>query len=149
MLPTIDAAGLLLLTESEPIQFLLMKHKNRWDLPKGHVESGEDLLSAAVRETQEETGISPKKIRVAAEFKYVIEYEVKGAKRGDYHKRVTYFLGYIAKATKIKLTEHIGYEWMDWPPTVSIQEETIDPLLESVVRFLKSQATPSVESATE
>lgn len=37
---------------------LLMIHlRGRWDLPKGHVESGESSLVAALREVEEETGI--------------------------------------------------------------------------------------------
>ena len=37
---------------------LLMIHlRGRWDLPKGHVESGESSREAALREVEEETGI--------------------------------------------------------------------------------------------
>ena len=37
---------------------LLMIHlRDRWDLPKGHVESGESSREAALREVEEETGI--------------------------------------------------------------------------------------------
>ena len=54
---TVDAAGLLLMTRAEPRKFLLMRHRDRWDLPKGHVEPGEGIREAALRETEEETGI--------------------------------------------------------------------------------------------
>lgn len=37
---------------------LLIKRNGRWDLPKGKVEAGETLLQAALRETEEETGIN-------------------------------------------------------------------------------------------
>ncbi len=38
---------------------LLMIHRNgRWDLPKGHWEEGETIEECAVREVEEETGIS-------------------------------------------------------------------------------------------
>lgn len=39
-------------------RLLLMRRNDRWDLPKGKVESGETLSKAAIRETEEETGIS-------------------------------------------------------------------------------------------
>jgi ADP-ribose pyrophosphatase YjhB (NUDIX family) len=34
------------------------QHGNSWSLPKGHLESGEDSLSAARREIEEESGIN-------------------------------------------------------------------------------------------
>lgn len=40
-------------------KMLLILRNNRWDLPKGKVESGETLLQAALREVEEETGIAP------------------------------------------------------------------------------------------
>ena len=35
----------------------MIRRFNRWDLPKGHIEQGEDSLSAALREIEEETGV--------------------------------------------------------------------------------------------
>ena len=50
------AAGLLVTCEGK---VLLVKQRpgGRYSIPKGTVEGGEDLLSAAVRETREETGL--------------------------------------------------------------------------------------------
>ena len=36
---------------------LMIRLRNRWDLPKGHIEPGEKSLTAALREVEEETGI--------------------------------------------------------------------------------------------
>jgi len=41
---------------------------NSWSLPKGHVEKGEELLSAALREIREETGIPEKKLTLIKEL---------------------------------------------------------------------------------
>ena len=45
------------------IEFLLMQdHRSRWTIPKGHVESGETLEQTALREMQEEAGLTKLKI---------------------------------------------------------------------------------------
>lgn len=52
----LDAAGGLV--QNDRGEFLLIFRRNRWDLPKGKVEKGEELEVAALREVEEETGIS-------------------------------------------------------------------------------------------
>ena len=133
--PVIEAAGIVLFTSSAPVKFLLMKHADRWDLPKGHAEPNESILQTALRETHEETGIPAESIAVDSDFRYIVEYAVRGKKRGDYHKRVTYFLGRVPRPLDIRLTEHVGYQWWDWPVTGSIQTQTIDPLLAKIADY--------------
>ena len=38
--------------------YLLIRRNGLWDLPKGHQENGEDITVTALREVEEETGIS-------------------------------------------------------------------------------------------
>jgi 8-oxo-dGTP pyrophosphatase MutT (NUDIX family) len=38
-------------------ELLMIRLRNRWDLPKGHIEEGEDSHTAALREVEEETKI--------------------------------------------------------------------------------------------
>lgn len=51
----VRAAGCVL--QDEAGHLLLIRRNNRWDLPKGKVEAGETLLTAALREANEETGL--------------------------------------------------------------------------------------------
>lgn len=125
----IEAGGFLLFHQGDLPSFLLMQHANRWDLPKGHAEPGETILQTSLRETAEETGFEAKNILVDRDFQFVVEYQVAGAKRGDYRKRVTYFLGYVHHPSPPILTEHIGFRWFQWPHIEPIQTSTIDPLL--------------------
>ena len=38
-------------------ELLMIELRNRWDLPKGHIEEGESESEAALREVEEETGV--------------------------------------------------------------------------------------------
>lgn len=51
----ITAAGGLVLNENKKVLFIY--RGNKWDLPKGRVEEGENLEEAAIREVEEECGI--------------------------------------------------------------------------------------------
>ena len=51
----IEAAGGVV--ENEANELLMIWLRNRWDLPKGHIEDGETSSQAALREVMEETGI--------------------------------------------------------------------------------------------
>lgn len=50
-----EAAGGLVIKDDS---FLAIKRWGIWDLPKGHIEKGESIETAAVREVEEETGIT-------------------------------------------------------------------------------------------
>ena len=54
------ASGFVLFRRGDPFRYLTLRNARHGDvgLPKGHVEPGEDLLAAALRETEEETGIT-------------------------------------------------------------------------------------------
>lgn len=140
---TVTAAGVLLITRgeaSQPAKFLLLRHADRWDLPKGHAEPGEMPRQTAIRETHEETGIEPEAIELDPDFVFRISYPVRYRRSGDrvFQKTVEYFLGTIDQPCPIHCTEHIGFEWFAWPPTGPIQSETIDPLLAAAVAHLGS-----------
>lgn len=138
MVRRVEAAGMLIFALETPPKFLLMRHPNRWDLPKGHAEPGESLLETALRETEEETGINAPSIQVDDTFRFEIEYSVHYRSHGESLKRATYFIGYLPATRPIKLTEHPSYLWWSWPQTGSIQSQTIDPLLEAAQRHFQS-----------
>lgn len=137
----VRAAGILLMTRDTEPQFLLMRHPDRWDLPKGHSEHGESFEETALRETQEETGIDSAKIELDPAFSFDLTYPVQYKRWGDdvFTKQVRYFLGYLQERPALKLTEHDSAEWFAWDPPHQIQEQTIDPLLAAVAQHLKTR----------
>ena len=128
-------------SSSDLKEFLLLRHPDRWDLPKGHCENGETFMETALRETEEETGISADVISVKPEFHFDLVYSVTYKKWGDqiFQKQVRYFLGYVDAKPALRLTEHQSAQWFLWNPPHKIQTQTIDPVLQSVEKHL-SQA---------
>ena len=57
----IEAAGGIVQNDLREILFIY--RLNKWDLPKGKVEKGEKLEECAVREVEEETGLSKLKLK--------------------------------------------------------------------------------------
>src|SRR4051795_11018349 len=92
--------------------FLLLDYGRFWDYPKGHVEKGEDDLAAAVRELQEETGITD--IELLDGFRHEMSYFFRDKKKGLIKKTVVFFLG-MTRAKEITIShEHQGGEFLPY-----------------------------------
>ncbi|WP_437184861.1 bis(5'-nucleosyl)-tetraphosphatase [Planctomicrobium sp. SH668] len=139
----------VLIVCGDPIQsFLLMKHADRWDLPKGHVDPGETDLECALREMHEETGISPDLVTVETAFHYSQQYEVPAVRYGGKKsetalKTLVIFLARVDKEYEIQVTEHLDAKWFRWVPHQEIQTRAIDPLLRALEKYLGIQKTNS------
>ncbi len=122
-----------------------MRHPNRWDLPKGHVDPGETNLECAYRELEEETGISADDIEIDNEFKFKQKYTVT-YKRSNYvpkKKKLIIYLARLLHEVEITTTEHEGFEWFDWNPPHSIQEKTINPVLKKLAKHWRNSKVES------
>ena len=58
--PVLAAGGIVLTTTVEGLHVLVVHRPahSDWSLPKGHVEAGEEVTAAALREVHEETGVA-------------------------------------------------------------------------------------------
>lgn len=65
--------------------------KNRWQLPKGLVDAGEETEAAAVREAREETGIETELVAPVDKIEYWY-YSTNRGRRVRYHKFVYFYL---------------------------------------------------------
>ena len=115
-MPTARSAGVVVYRipprQTEP-QFLLLDNGKFWDYPKGHVESGEDDLSAALRELREEAGIADAEL--AEGFRHEITYFFRDKRRGLIRKTVVFFLAKVAADAKVTIShEHVAAEFVPY-----------------------------------
>lgn len=57
---TVSGGGIIVGPSNKIV--VVSQHGNSWSLPKGHVDPGENLVEAAIRETEEEAGITSLKL---------------------------------------------------------------------------------------
>ena len=107
------SAGLIIFDRDETAgarRYLLLDYGKHWDFPKGHVEKGEDVIQAALRELEEETGITDAEI--VAGVSHEIEYFFRDRRKQLIHKSVWFGLA-ETRTTNIRLSdEHVGYEFL-------------------------------------
>ena len=115
------AAGIVpYIVEDDPYhpKVLLIKSDLGWEFPKGRVESNETTLTAAIRETKEETGLSDLKIH--HRFRHISKYNItKNFSTGEKleapePKQVTYFLAQSANKNVTLSYEHEEYGWFNF-----------------------------------
>ncbi|HEX7595641.1 MAG TPA: NUDIX hydrolase [Gemmatimonadaceae bacterium] len=98
----VSAGGVVFRGDKGSVEVVIVSvgGQNRWQLPKGLVEAGENPEIAAVREAREEGGVSSEVVQLLE----TIEYWYAGLDNGirvRFHKRVHfYLLRYISGDTK-------------------------------------------------
>jgi bis(5'-nucleosidyl)-tetraphosphatase len=108
-LKTEKSAGFLIFRRDGDLRFLILKSKDRLDIPKGQLNPGEGELEAALRELKEETGISD--VKVIAGYRKNVQYFYRWG--GVLIKKtVIYFLAEVS-SNDVKLSkEHDSFSWM-------------------------------------
>jgi 8-oxo-dGTP pyrophosphatase MutT (NUDIX family) len=90
-------------------EFLLLHYEaGHWDFPKGNRERGETKIETALREIEEETGLTDLEL---ADFEEDINYFYRREGKIIY-KTVTYFLAQSATKDVTVSWEHTGYLWL-------------------------------------
>lgn len=113
--------------QDEHGRLLVIKRLGLWDLPKGKVDEGEGIEHAAMREVQEECGVSALSI-IAPLPSTWHTYERKGA---DHLKRTDWFLMRGDSNEALMPQEDEGIEevlWMDRAEVERIIESTYPSL---------------------
>ena len=106
----IEAAGGLV--HNDRNQLLMIFRNGKWDLPKGKLEVGENIEQCAIREVEEECGISELLIVQQLQETYHT-YGINGQKilkRTYWFEMESSFKGNLVPQTKEKITEAV---WVD------------------------------------
>ena len=123
-LPLRTGVGIIVLNNQNKIFVGKRKDNpgNKWQMPQGGVDEGEDFISAMRRELFEETSI--KNIEIIKELKNIYQYELpdnlvgmiwKGKYRGQKQKWfITRFLGEESEINlNTKHAEFIDWKWIE------------------------------------
>ena len=111
--PALSAGVVVVRQTQDTWMYLLLRAYDYWDFPKGIVEPGEDPLTAAIRETEEETTLTRLDFRWGHAFietepygkNKVARYYVAESKEGEVNLPISAELGH---------PEHDEYRWLEY-----------------------------------
>lgn len=123
----IEAGGGVVLNDQG--RFLTIFRNGTWDLPKGKLEKGEDFKSAALREVEEETGLSGLRVNEPLVSTYHT-YHLKGKR---ILKKTKWFEMHYSGSAEPRLEAEEGisdYRWVSPGNTGFIRENSYASILD-------------------
>ena len=141
MLPLEQCYGVIVVFKEEKPKFLILKqiktNIDNWSFAKGHKEEGETPIETAMRELEEETGIT--KIKILELPLIHEEYELSYAE-GNKLKVNEYFIGFVDdKNVKIDKKEVCEYKWVTFEEALdTFYHESRNEVLKEAKNYLDS-----------
>ncbi|MFT6850515.1 MAG: 8-oxo-dGTP pyrophosphatase MutT (NUDIX family) [Sphingobacteriales bacterium] len=127
----IEAAGGIVKNEKE--ETLFIKRLGKWDLPKGKIEKGEKIKEAAIREVEEECGVSGLKITSEAKITYhTYPYKGKTALKITYWFKMECDNQQLTPQTEEDITAAVWLSAKDMPGVVKNTYRNIEDLVSGI-----------------
>lgn len=90
--------------------YLMLRYPSRyWDFSKGRLEANETNEEAALRELQEETGLT---VALDPGFEYMVSYDFRDREGVTVHKKVTFYVGKAHTTDIVLSAEHEEFAWL-------------------------------------
>ncbi|WP_420005884.1 RNA pyrophosphohydrolase [Arenibacterium sp. LLYu02] len=109
------------------------RYQDAWQMPQGGIDKGEDARLAALRELEEETGVTPDLVEVIAESDGWLPYDLPvevvpqfwgGKYRGQEQK--WFLLRFIGRDDQINIaTEHPEFSTWCWQPVAELVDKVV------------------------
>ncbi|MDF1727424.1 MAG: RNA pyrophosphohydrolase [Sulfitobacter sp.] len=125
------------------------RFQDAWQMPQGGVEKGEDPRAAALRELEEETGVSRDLVEVLAETAGWVPYDLphdvvpkiwKGRFRGQEQK--WFLMRFIGNDDQVNIeTKEPEFSQWKWMPTTNLVESIV-PFKREVYRTVLDEFAP-------
>jgi 8-oxo-dGTP pyrophosphatase MutT (NUDIX family) len=127
--PKVLSAGVAVVRSEEGSwQYLALRAYHYWDFPKGIVEQGEDPLQAAVREVEEEAGITDLVFSWGHDFRETPPYGAGKVAR-YYVARTNQAEIVLPISPELGHPEHHEYRWVDYEAARALMALRLVPIL--------------------
>ena len=131
----VSAGGVVFIRDGEVKMLLIKDHNSKWALPKGLVEKSESNEEAALREVNEETGLTGIRIiKYAGEISYFFVFE------GEKIFKTVYFFLIESKTKETKPEREIkDAQWFS--PKESLEKigyKNTKEILENAIKMLEN-----------
>lgn len=125
------SAGIIIRDENQnPTRYLCVRAYSKWDFPKGHIEKGESLLDAAIRETEEEVSLTKRDYRLLGLVAPPVVYK-NGKKTAHYFlaERVSNSKPFLPVSPELGKPENDEFSWMTSEQMSSMFPKRLIPVL--------------------
>lgn len=110
-------------TKEGPKFLLLYDRGHDWNFPRGKIGTEEKSFQGALRETEEETGLSRRDLRIKRGFRGYERFTFMSRDKKKVHKTIIFYLAETNKK-QIKLShEHEGFGWFSYKDAIDLLKD--------------------------